>query len=170
MKWSQSISASLARSLNDLQLSSQKVRTSCPALAAACWIFIPCSSVPVHSMDFFPNRACHRLRTSVKIEVYRCPTCGSGMMLAIHLLHMVIETIFTSINVVNGSCNIVGLFCTRSRMLPPYPSASAAVATDPVTIQSYRPGCKSISKPRSHCLLLCRYRNDLPSLGSRLSR
>ena len=112
-------------------------------------------------MDFFPNRACHRLRTSVKIEVYRCPTCGSAMMSVMHPLHRVIEIVITSINVVNGSCNIVGLFCTRSRMLPPYPSACAAVATNPLTIRSYGPGCKSISKPRSHCLLLCRYRNDI---------
>ena len=66
-------------------------------------------------------------------------------------------TAVTGINVVDGSCDIVGLFWSRSRMLPPYAIASAAVVADPLAIQSYRTGCKSIGKPRFHCLLLCRY-------------
>lgn len=31
--------------------------------------FIPCSSVPVAMMAFFPSSCCHRLMTSVKIRV-----------------------------------------------------------------------------------------------------
>ena len=50
------------------------------ATSAACWIFIPCSSVPVLNSAFRPRRSCQRFKTSARIMLYKCPICGSDVL------------------------------------------------------------------------------------------
>ena len=47
-----------------------------PAASAACWIFRPCSSVPVRKYTSSPSMRCHRASASLTIVVYAWPRCG----------------------------------------------------------------------------------------------
>ena len=66
--------------LNLSAIVSQNLLGGISAISAACWIFIPCSSVPVLNRAFRPRRSCQRFKTSARTMEYKCPICGSDIL------------------------------------------------------------------------------------------